>query len=138
MSQPIQNQYNTVLFDVDGTLVDSAPDMCRALNLALSDVGRPHVEVTDIHNMIGGLGKGKISDQVLELTGGRKSDEEEISIMTGFREYYFSDLLVLTKPYPFIPELLKDLHSREVKMAACTNKNEASAREMIEALGWTD
>ncbi len=130
-------RYDAVLFDVDGTLVDSAPDMCRALNLSLEEIGRPPVKVTDIHDMIGGLGKGKISDQVLALTGGWKNHEEEKVIMDGFRRHYFSDLLVLTEPYPMIPELLETLYSKNIKMAACTNKNEKSAVQMIEQLGWS-
>ena len=137
-SAPNKKPYEAVLFDVDGTLVDSAPDMCRALNLALRDVGRPPVQVSDIYDMIGGIGRGKITDQVIALTGGPKEVCDEAEIFTGFRNYYFSDLLFLTRPYPLIPDLLADLHSKNIKMAACTNKNEKSAREMLEQIGWAD
>lgn len=116
-----------VLFDLDGTLIDSAEDIGLALRKTLRDIGLEELYPEDVRKYVGGGAKA-----LLEKVLGDKFREEYVEI---FREHYLSNPVVYTKPYEGIVEVLKELKERSVKLAVVTNKLEDISREILKRLG---
>lgn len=126
----------TVVFDLDGTLVDTGPDLTAALNHALGKLGRPPLPEADVRDMVGS-GALKLIERGLAKTGG-EARELTLSIMPVFLEYYAANILVDTKPYPGVVAAMDALLAAGSRLAICTNKTEALARRLITALGWDE
>lgn len=117
-----------VVFDLDGTLVDSRRDLTAAVNAVLRDLGaplRPHAEIE------GFIGHGM--DRLLERSlGGTQLLEPARRL---FEEYYGAGLLDRTRPYPGIDGVIERLAPRHA-LAVATNKPGRWAREIVAGLGW--
>ena len=114
-----------VIFDLDGTLVHSAPDLHAAANVMLRKLGRQDVSLDQVVSFIGN-GVPKLVERCLAATGG--PDDQALAI---FSKAYAEDLTTLTKPYPGVREALEQIN---LPMAICTNKPEAAARELCRDL----
>ena len=122
-----------VVFDLDGTLIDSAPDIHAAANVMLREIGREALDLPRIVSFIGN-GVPKLVERCLDATGGR--DEAGFrAALAIFRRAYDADAATLTRPYPGVPEMLEALGGAGFSMGICTNKPEAPARAILEALG---
>jgi phosphoglycolate phosphatase len=119
-----------VVFDLDGTLVDTAPDLCASLNHVLDRFGRPPVPVDDVRHMVG-LGAAKLIERGMEATGGMPDDATEGAMMKVFLEHYGRNLSVTSRPFPNVVEALEALDEAGVLMAVCTNKPEGLARRLL-------
>lgn len=115
-----------VLFDLDGTLIDSAEDIGLALKKTLEDLGLEDLYPKNIREYIGGGVKA-----LLEKVLGDKFREEYIDI---FRKHYLSNPVKYTTPYPGIPKVLKELKSRDIKLAVVSNKLEELSKEILRRL----
>ncbi|MDT7933637.1 MAG: phosphoglycolate phosphatase [Sphingomonadaceae bacterium] len=124
----------TIVFDLDGTLVDTGPDLTTALNHALVTLGREPVPEADVRDMVGS-GALKLIERGLARTGG-EARELTAAMMPLFLEYYAAHIADLSRPYPGVAAALDALLAAECRLAICTNKNERLARQLIEALGW--
>ncbi|HWW63343.1 MAG TPA: phosphoglycolate phosphatase [Sphingomonadaceae bacterium] len=126
--------FQVVAFDLDGTLVDTAPDLTGALNHALVALGRTPVSQESVRHMVG-HGVRSLLNRGLGATGGAS----EALIDRGFPlflEYYEGHIADRSHPFPALETALDTLAGRGVRLAVCTNKLEALARELIAALGW--
>lgn len=126
--------FRTIVFDLDGTLVDSSPDLAAALNHTLVAMGRPTLPLADVVKMIGN-GARMLLRRGLAATG----DVDDALVAEAypiFMAYYGGHLCDLTRPYPGIEAALDQLADMGGMLAVCTNKPEASARALIDALGW--
>jgi len=128
--------FDIVLFDLDGTLVDSARDLCPAVNHALKLIGRGPVNESATRGMIGG-GAGMMLTRALEATGGMVADDEYESLSQSLLTHYWAHLADNTVPYPGCIAALEQLTALGCTLAVCTNKSEGPARELLEALGMT-
>ncbi len=112
-----------ILFDMDGTLVDSVPDLAISINDMLVEMGRDRATDEDIR---GWVGNGALVLVKRALVGSREIDkvEEQLALegLDIFLRYYTQNLSALTKPYPTVVETLVALKERGYKMAIVTNK----------------
>jgi phosphoglycolate phosphatase len=126
--------YELVIFDLDGTLVDSAPDLATALGLALGDLGLPSHDVAAVRRMIG-EGQRVLVERALRQAG---ADPEQPGLLdqavARFRAHYSAHLVEQTRPYPGVEETLAVL-ARSRPLAVATNKPGAWARQIVTALG---
>ncbi|MGB0497305.1 MAG: HAD-IA family hydrolase [Rubricella sp.] len=120
-----------IVFDLDGTLVDSAPSLCAAGNAMIAEMGRAPVEV-DTYKRFVGRGMRKQIEGLLAHTGGVPEDFE--GRFARFREIYDADPLVATRPYPGVGEALAALAGQGHVLGVCTQKAQAPARAILTGL----
>ena len=119
--------YRTAVFDLDGTLLDTLPDLHAALNHALSLLDWPQKELSDTRRNVGnGIRR------LIQLSAPENASEEQIDrCFDDFISYYSEHLTVATVPYPGIPELIRSLSDAGVLIAVATNKYDAGAKTII-------
>jgi phosphoglycolate phosphatase len=124
----------TVVFDLDGTLVDTAPDLINALNFVLDREGLPPVPFHSARNMIG-AGARRLIERGLELEG-RSADLEDITRLTSdFIDYYAAHIADVSRPFEGLEGALDDLSARGYRFAVCTNKLEWLSKLLLDQLG---
>ncbi|MBO4585088.1 MAG: HAD-IA family hydrolase [Bacteroidales bacterium] len=127
-----------VLFDLDGTLIDTLEDLSEAVNHALALRGLPPHTLDEYRGMVG-HGVRSLVQQALEASSpvilseakNLPSDALVDSALADFRAYYEAHIDVHTRPYPGIPELLSELHARGVKLAVASNKFQEGTEYLI-------
>lgn len=119
----------SVVFDLDGTLIHSAPDLQAAANKMLADYGLAPLDIATIESFIGN-GVPKLVERCLRVYERPVSDEA----IDRMRAYYDADPYTLTEPYPGVVACLKTLKSNGLKLAVCTNKPVAPARTILDGL----
>jgi len=123
-----------VVFDLDGTLVDTAPDLINALNFVLDREGLPPVPLQSARNMIG-AGARKLIERGLELEG-RAAGVDDISRLTAdFIDYYAAHIADDSRPFEGLESALDDLAARGFRFAVCTNKLEWLSKLLLDRLG---
>lgn len=122
-----------VLFDLDGTLLDTIGDLADAANLMLAELGRPQRPQDEIHRFVG---KG-IPNLVRRcMTEGRTASEAEIDAAVDvFRRHYAVVNGRRASIYPGIEEVLRALDARAIPLAVVTNKAEAFTLPLLERMG---
>lgn len=120
----------TVIFDLDGTLVDSAPDLSDALDTLLVERGLAPVGPDDVRGLIG-HGVADLVRKGLAARGVRLADEDQSQAVQRFLQHYTKHLSRRSRPYPGVVEGLRDLRQAGWRMVVCTNKLEASARGLL-------
>ncbi len=125
---------NVLLCDLDGTLVDSAPDLETALNHLLDEVGRPHLPRGTVTELVGDGAKVMI-ERGFALTGPAVEPESLPSLVARYVEIYDAISTVETRPYPHAVEVLSALRDGGWRLAVCTNKLESLSRRILEGLG---
>lgn len=123
-----------IVFDLDGTLVDSASDLQDAANRMLATLSRPPLDRETVIRFIG-RGVETLVRRVLDHSGVAASEDEFLASLAAFRRFYAEALTGQTRTYPGVEALLGDLSARGFALGVCTNKPEAPARELCEALG---
>ena len=129
--------FDIVLFDLDGTLVDSNLDLGPAINHALALEGREQLPLSEVRQLIGG-GAVPMLERGLERTGGAVSTERFDELSNALLEHYWAHIADNTRPFPGVLGALDLLASKGCKLAVCTNKAEEPALQLIDALGMTD
>ncbi|MGH8026286.1 MAG: phosphoglycolate phosphatase [Pseudoxanthomonas sp.] len=122
--------YSLVVFDLDGTLVDSASDIAEAVNRTLADWSLPRVEESVIRGWIGDGARALVGSAFAHA--GKRVDLEQV--MPGFMVHYADCLLLYPTVYPGVVETLQALRQRSVAVAICTNKPERFVRPLLDAL----
>src|ERR1700731_2503444 len=124
----------TVVFDLDGTLVDTAPDLINALNFVLGREGMPPVPLHSARTMIG-AGARRLLERGLELDG-RVIELEDINRLTAdFIDYYAAHIADASRPFEGLEAALDDLAERGCRFAVCTNKLEWLSKLLLDQLG---
>ncbi|MEE9120658.1 MAG: HAD family hydrolase [Syntrophobacteria bacterium] len=124
-------KFEAVLFDLDGTLLDTIEDLTDSMNEALKCLGFP-VHDSEACKMFVGDGVEKFALRALP-----KNRRDEVTVarcVTGMREVYSKRWAQKTRPYDGIPELLDNLTRREIKLAVLSNKPHDSTQEMVTKL----
>ncbi len=125
--------FSAVVFDLDGTLIDSARDMTRVLNRTLSRFARPALTEEQVRGMVGD-GSANLVRQAFAATGDTLSEEALKPALADYLDTYFQD----DEPpalYPGVPETLKALAEGGVRLGLCTNKPERITRKLLDRLG---
>ncbi|MDQ1750650.1 MAG: phosphoglycolate phosphatase [Pseudonocardiales bacterium] len=123
--------FDIVLFDLDGTLTDSAPGILDSLRKAFADLGLPWIDETTARSLLG----PPFYHTLPPLVGADRVAET----IAAYRSHYVDDGgMYLTSAYQGIPELLDALSARGVPMAVATSKPEIHARQILAHLGLVD
>jgi phosphoglycolate phosphatase len=124
----------TIVFDLDGTLVDTAPDLAAATNHALGLVGLSPVSVAALHSFIG-HGSRAMLDAGLRMRGASLPPSEIDRLHTRFFAYYADHVADLSRPFEQVPDVLDALLQAGARLAVCTNKFEALSKALLQKLG---
>lgn len=119
--------YNTYIFDLDGTLLDTLGDLAAAVNHALRTNGMPEHSLDDVRFFVGN-GVRLLMERA--VPGGADNPKFEETFAT-FREYYMQHSLDTTRPYDGIPETLAALKKRGCRLAVVSNKFMTATQELI-------
>jgi phosphoglycolate phosphatase len=122
-----------ILFDLDGTLVDSAADMAAALNDVFGEDGFPELTMDAVKNMIGG-GIPLLIERALAAHGEETSKQRVAALYPRYREAYFPRATQFTRLFPGALEVLERFRQQGIALGVCTNKPEAIARIILESL----
>lgn len=127
----------SLCFDLDGTLIDTAPDLVRVLNDVIAEEGLPETEFKEARKAVG-YGSRALINGALERAN-KTLDEARIDELQHlFLKLYADDICRLSTPFPGVVDTLKALKQRGAELSICTNKPGYLARPLIEALGLTD
>ena len=128
----------TVLFDLDGTLIDTAPDLMNAHNHVMQKFGYETKSTNEIRNLVGKgaasmIGKSLWNQARKEL---KKIDDEKIKskMVDEFIDYYGKNIAVESKLIPGVLDFLKWCKNNNISMAVCTNKTEHLAVDLLKKI----
>lgn len=123
-------RYRTVLLDLDGTLVDSAPGILGTLRTAFDQVGVPWDDTVIGRHLLG----PPLYESLPPLVGAENAEK----ILALYRPLYRESGLLKSTPYPGIEDLLRALVAADVRLGLATSKAEPAAREIVANQGWTE
>ena len=118
-----------VLFDLDGTLLDTIEDLGEAVNYALSLKGLPVHAMSEYPAMVGRGIRNLVKNALPEHL--KENDSIVDECLSVFKEYYSGHIDVHTRPYAGMPELLAELDALGVKMAVVSNKFQEGAERLV-------
>ena len=118
-----------IVFDLDGTLVDSQRDLAESTNDMLATYGAAPLAIDVVAGMVGEGARGLVRRALAAVA----LEPDESEAIARFRAAYDRRLLLHTRPYPGVPEMLETLAAR-ARLAVLTNKPEAPARRLLDAL----
>ncbi|GGI74169.1 phosphoglycolate phosphatase, bacterial [Polymorphobacter multimanifer] len=124
----------SIIFDLDGTLVDTGPDICAALNHALATLGRPPVPPDDVRHMVGHGSRALLARGLAE--SGESTPALVEAGVPAFFDYYGAHIADGSRPFPGVEAALDRLMAAGHRLAICTNKPAALAHALVAALGW--
>ena len=124
----------TVVFDLDGTLVDTAPDLIAALNYVLAREGLSPLPLKSARNMIG-AGARKMIERGLEVEGVVMGADDLNRLMKDFVDYYAAHIADASRPFDGLEAALDELAAQGCRFAVCTNKLEWLSKRLLDQLG---
>ena len=131
------HRYEALVFDLDGTLIDSAPDIAAALNLVLERNGWPTQGVATVEKFIGFGARRLVHDLFVSL--GLPSDDATIdSALMEYLDNYARTPADKTRFYPYVREDLEVLHRDGIRLGLCTNKPQELTLKVLRILGIAD
>jgi phosphoglycolate phosphatase len=130
----------TIVFDLDGTLIDTAPDLISTLNLILAREGMTPVAFDETRKMIGGGARGLIERAL--IAEGRDAAKPEFKpeldrMFAGFIEHYAAHIADQSRPFPELEATLDRLAAHNYRLAVCTNKLEWLSLRLLDTLNLT-
>ena len=123
----------TIVFDLDGTLIDTAPDLIDTLNVTLAREGLPAVRFDDARPMIGGGARGMI-ERALAADGRQAAKADVDRMFKAFIDHYSAHIADRSRPFPLLEETLDQLAADGHRLAVCTNKIEWLAVKLLKTL----
>ncbi|KAJ55672.1 phosphoglycolate phosphatase [Actibacterium mucosum KCTC 23349] len=120
-----------VIFDLDGTLIDSAPDIAAAANAMLAEQGKAALDLATVTSFVGN-GVSKLVERVIGATGLDMADHAALTADVA-RHMHRGDA-ALSRPYPGVLTALRALQAQGTPMAICTNKPHGPARAILQHL----
>lgn len=123
----------TIVFDLDGTLIDTAPDLIDTLNLTLTRDGLPAVPFATARNLIGGGAKGMI-ERALAVEGRACAPADVDRLYAAFVAHYADHIADKSRPFPKLDAALDALAAAGFRLAVCTNKLERLSVRLLAVL----
>ena len=120
------SKYKTVIFDLDGTLLDTLEDLCDSTNFALARFGYPERTLSEVRSFVGN-GIGKLIERALPC--GVATSEYD-AVLAEFKAHYATNCNNKTKAYDGIYNLLDSLKSSGIKLAVVSNKVDSAVKEL--------
>lgn len=119
-------RYKAVIFDMDGTLLNSIEDLTDSINYILEKYDYPTKTLQEVMHMVGS-GAAKLVERAIPMG---KDNPDFNRILTDYKAYYFDHCNIKTGPYKHILDLLKELKNRDFKMAIVSNKSMNAIEEL--------
>ncbi len=123
----------SICFDLDGTLVDTAPDLVRVLNLVIAEDGLEPTDYTSARNQVG-LGALKLIREAFKRANRAITENREQELLDLFLKLYEEDIAQLSQPFAGVISTLQILKRQGAHLSVCTNKPGYLARPLISAL----
>lgn len=120
-------RYNTYIFDLDGTLLDTLQDLAASVNYALSQYQMPTHDIDAVRSFVGN-GVRLLMERA--TPDGAQNPQFE-AVFAAFRQYYMEHSLDTTRPYDGIPEMLSELKRQGKRLAVVSNKFYAATQELV-------
>ncbi len=120
-------KYKAVIFDLDGTLLDTLEDLRDAVNTALRSQNLPERSLEEVQDFVGN-GIVKLMERAVPGGSGHPAFQE---IMQVFRTFYGDHCQDKTSPYPGILDMLRSLRENNIKTAVVSNKADFAVRELM-------
>jgi phosphoglycolate phosphatase len=133
---PYRKRFDALIFDLDGTVIDTAPDLRVALNVGLEAAGFAPVALADVRAMIGD-GVRKLLERGMAAAGHDVTEADLDRWTPLVIDYYSSHIADSSRPFPGVVQTLEEVRRHGIKTAICTNKPVALANKLIEVLGMT-
>lgn len=112
------------VFDLDGTLVDTAPDLLSATNAVLAHAGRSAITPPSLRHMVG-FGARSLIQQAFAATGEPVREEDLAALFDVFLAHYRANIAVASKPFPNVARTLARLRAEGARLGVLTNKPQA-------------
>jgi phosphoglycolate phosphatase len=122
-----------LIFDLDGTLVDTAPDLLAAMNAVLIQQGRRRLDPETLRHMVG-FGAASLIRQAMAETGDPVPDDDLPGLVNDFVAYYGEHIADASVPFAGVIETLRELQAHRVPMGVLTNKPQELALPLLDAL----
>jgi phosphoglycolate phosphatase len=126
----------TIAFDLDGTLVETAPDLIGALNIVLGERGLPSLPVEAARVLVG-RGARALLERGFAAAGEPLAADEAPSLVTRFIEVYLGRIAAESRPFPNLIQALSELTAAGAKLVVCTNKRTDLSLALLDALEMT-
>lgn len=123
----------TLVLDLDGTLVDTAPDLIRATNFVMRSIGAPEAPGDAIRPTVSRGARAMIV-HALALANRSLADAEVDALLESFLQHYAENIAVDSRPFPDVIRVLTKLKDAGTKLAVCTNKREGLSRKLLKEL----
>ena len=118
-----------LIFDLDGTLIDSLPDLTDATNLIRANFGLPRIGIAEVRKLVGQGARSLVERALPGATAAQVEDALE-----QFLAYNCAHIADKTRPYPGVPETLRELGGFGIPMVVLSNKNVDLCKEVLERL----
>ena len=132
----VSHRFRAILFDLDGTLVDTAPDLAAALNHVLALEGRAAIDPTRVRSLVGD-GARVLIERGMALTGAPATAQQLDQRFGDFIRYYGAHIADASQPFPEVAATLAALRPGAL-LGVCTNKPEALSRLLLQALAMAE
>ena len=123
-----------LIFDLDGTLADTAPDLLGATNAVLASRGRPRLDLTSLRHMVG-FGARALITQAMEASGAPVTEEDLPPLVDIFLAYYRAHIADASVLFPGVAETLAALKDGGARLAVLTNKPQELTDPLLPLLG---
>lgn len=127
-------QGTTLVFDLDGTLVDTAPDLVAATNHALAELGLAPVPGVELRPWIS-FGARRMIVEALDMSSHPLPETEIDRLLTRFLEHYEANIAATSRPFPGAVGVIQGLKAEGARLAICTNKRTVLSESLLTALG---
>lgn len=125
--------FSALLFDLDGTLIDSAPDICESINKAMKPMGRRPISLEETKSLVG-FPAPILVRMALELNGPPGSQDEVDSLLSSFLDIYRQNPSEHTILFPGARDALERFTKAGINLGICTNKPEITCFPVLDAL----
>lgn len=120
-------KFNTIIFDLDGTLINTLEDLMNSVNFALEKYNFPHRNLEEIQSFVGNGVK-----KLVELSSPEDTSKKVVAkLLEIFKEHYKENSMVKTAPYEGIIEMLDEVNKAGIKTAVVTNKMQDAAIDVV-------
>lgn len=123
-----------LIFDLDGTLADTAPDLLGATNAVLAAKGRPLLDLAHLRHMVG-FGARALIAQAMEASGTPVTEDQMPALVEIFLDHYRAHIADGTRLFPGVPETLAALKRRGARLGVLTNKPQELTDRLLPLLG---
>ena len=125
--------FDALIFDLDGTIIDSVPDVCASINRALDSMGRPPITIENTKELVR-FGAHTLCDKALAITGEPGKQDDIRLLETKFLDNYRKNPSEHTSIFPGAVDALNQFRDYGIKLGICTNKPEATCFPVLDAL----